>query len=94
MQLPLHSSLEGLAIVRYHEGHSAEDCVQKMKDRIFDGRNIRAQVLKPQSSPDPLSHSPLGPSLVPDPFDDSSLSLDPSVIEAAQDVEDFLNSLL
>jgi hypothetical protein len=72
-----------------------------MKDRLFDGRLVQAQILHPLPQPPPPAPSsvpipppaPLSISAHVTDFDPLS-ELEPSVAEAVQGVEDFLNSLL
>lgn len=91
-------------IVQYQSEHQASSCVENMRDRLFDGRTVRAHVLSPLPStfppPPPILDSQPPPPLpsvdysVPSMLTSDLDPLDPSVVEAVQDVEDFLNSLL
>ena len=107
---PLHSHLNGVVIVIYYSYESVQQCLDSLKDRIFDGRKIYSQLLNPIESIITQEQKIQNETLIDRGIIASNNSvvvvvekdekkieednLDPSILEAVQDVEDFLNSLL
>jgi len=94
---PDHPSLVGSVAVTFQEESAARTCFVKLNNRSFDGRLVNVQLLLPSGStviekqPEPAAAESIAVQ--------SSITVQDSVPaevveEAAQDVENFLNSLL